>query len=174
MIDSTVYRANKNATTSLSLGDTVSKGDALFGKPTLYTWKDALPSTQIMPGIPVLTNQGILTAPNESIAVVTSGVLPLTGDAGIVAAYTTACQTASADQAVPNCTVTTPVNAAQFLLSTACCPSLSVLSLTTTNETELRAAVQLVEDNMDAGGILSVVADPVPAYPLQIDLTTGA
>lgn len=64
MVDDTIYRANKDATTSLSAGDTVSKGDALFGKPTLYTWKDTLPDTQTMPGIPVLTNQGILTAPN--------------------------------------------------------------------------------------------------------------
>ena len=120
LVGDVLYSADASAAVGKESGDNVSAGDVLFGYFKFYTGQD-VPSSEDVPGMPVMTDAGKLVASNATLSAYTvSGqkVLPLVGDAAVLDAYKTLSATRAADTTIPFAEVPASVNPFQFVHNT--------------------------------------------------------
>lgn len=99
---------------TLSHGDSVRKGQVLFGSLRMYSGSDDIPASAI-PGLHVRTDAGELVAENATVTR-TGETLPLTGDADVLQAYSDICLANRLDANCPAVEMPISINPMMFLM----------------------------------------------------------
>ena len=162
MVGSTVYSSKQDA--NYSVGDSVHKGDVLFGHLKMYKGSDT-PTAAEVPGIKVMTDVGELTAENTLKTILVdqeSGteILPLTGKESTFEAYAELCVEHAADSNCPAIEIPLDeqykVNPYQFVSKTLRRGRSVVARLVTDNVQLTDAAIRCIRKSCCASGMVNV------------------
>lgn len=157
----TVTIGNKTYTGSsyilVTKGQYVTQGQPLFAAsaakydvPAVYTWKDQLPAS-VVPGLPVITDAGLLSALNRDNVGVIQNVLPLTGQTQ--AQYTQICQQRNNDTAVPYVQLPQTLNPAEYVMANVWRHSGFVVIAPSSNVQDMSIATRFIVDNAAVGSL---------------------
>ena len=162
LVNKTPYYAPLSSQRNYSVGDTVHKGDVLFG--TLLMMSGAtIPasgvSSNLVPGIRVMTDAGEMVAPNQTQTVtIESGVriLPLQASAPIETAYKKQCIKLHDTSNCPQIELGATVNPFLFIMQKLRRGRSVFASLTVNSVRAVAAALDCIRRNMNAAGLFTV------------------
>lgn len=162
LVDKTPYYAPLDTQRNYSVGDTVHKGDVLFGTLLMMSGAaiaDSGISSDLVPGIRVMTDAGEMVAPNQNKAVLEeSGVriLPLQASAPIEAAYKKRCIELHDVSNCPQVELEATVNPFLFIMQKLRRGRSVFASLAVSRVRTISAALACIRRSMNAAGLLTV------------------
>ena len=120
--------------------------------PAVYSYKDSFPAIS---NLHVITDVGVLMAPNSSTAI-TNNILPLKElDGTTSTTYSSLCTSRNMDQKIPYATIPSPVNPAQFIFKQVWGASASLIIAPPANTKDMQIAVDFIVRNTTLGAVVT-------------------